>query len=369
MNPEDIATFDAARGSRIYAGSGIPLKLRSNAADSYRVDPASIMALVDGTVFGSGKDGFIVTGEALMVKEAFQPAGGIPWSQVRTLQVEGDAVFVNGRKVGSYPLCERHELARFVAHVAGVCLSAGALPAVAPASSFGADSQAGSPGAPRTGFAGRVSLPSDFRLGVLLKDHPPPTGELARKLLAVAQLTSEIEDAFFADLGEADEVCTFMLHQHVQLMNSYLPFLLQGEFIRSVPEMAASAVFMTFVLCIQSTSRLPRSFINGLGADGYHQLAGIPLGYAQFGSNLLHERYGTEKLDEAIAVYAGVYGNPEYEKPLIALNRSREDVLWEGLARSGMSEAPLRLLRDQSAGILDAFLQLMLKHMLEDEDA
>ena len=75
--------------SSVYTKPDIPAKKLNNAVSSYAegVDPTQVVALYDSTVFGSGKEGVLVTYAGLYMKMAFEDSVHFSFSQVKEVQV------------------------------------------------------------------------------------------------------------------------------------------------------------------------------------------------------------------------------------------------------------------------------------------
>lgn len=101
--------------ARIYIAPDIPLKKLHNAIDSYGsyLKPNDVLALLDDTIFSSGKDGLLVTEKHLWVKEAFNSPVMYGIDGI-ALALQGDVLFVNGRKAREFNITERSEVNTFV---------------------------------------------------------------------------------------------------------------------------------------------------------------------------------------------------------------------------------------------------------------
>lgn len=100
---------------RVYLAPNIPLKKLHNALDSYSacLGPDDVLALLDDTIFGSGKDGALVTAKELWLKEAFTPPvrHALP---IPGLATNGTALLVEGRRIHKFNMVDDHELALLV---------------------------------------------------------------------------------------------------------------------------------------------------------------------------------------------------------------------------------------------------------------
>jgi hypothetical protein len=99
----------------VYLAPNIPLKKLHNALDSYSagLGPDDVLALLDDTIFGSGKDGALVTAKELWLKEAFTPPvrHALP---IPGLATNGTALLVEGRRIHKFNMVDDHELALLV---------------------------------------------------------------------------------------------------------------------------------------------------------------------------------------------------------------------------------------------------------------
>ncbi|QFZ81862.1 J domain-containing protein [Variovorax sp. NFACC27] len=105
--------------SRIYFAPRIPVKKLSAARGNYAVDlkEEDVVALIDTTVFGGAKEGIVLTQEGVRVKELMSAAVDLPWTDIRSLDIRGTAIWVNGHQVADCPMVDKPELERLFAVV------------------------------------------------------------------------------------------------------------------------------------------------------------------------------------------------------------------------------------------------------------
>lgn len=103
--------------SRIYLAPNIPKKLLNNALDSYGldVDPTDILALIDDTMLGSGKDGCLIGRSDIAFKEAFSDPIAFTVAQMKALEINGSKVLIDGKKVSAFTLPDKADLQQFFA--------------------------------------------------------------------------------------------------------------------------------------------------------------------------------------------------------------------------------------------------------------
>jgi hypothetical protein len=337
--------------SRVYVGAQIPEKLRANAAGSYSVLPASILALCDDTVFGSGKDGIVITADKLLLKESFLDPKVFWWKNIQDLDVHGGAVYVNGNKAHEFSLAEEQAIrALFDALKQQLRGSA-----AAPQSTIGGQ-RAAPPILPRPAH------PSDMRMNLMLGEVQLDRAQ-AEKVASVRELQLRLFESFVRDTfddGDDDEAAAIfltMLRQHVDLLNDLLPLCTRLE--APGQEIALGLQFLILCFHSQCCSKLPLDFVEGLGRESFYSLVGIGTTYFEHCAGALKHMYVTPVLDdnnEAITAIGVLFGQPENEPPKLDVG-SREQLLWKMLLKEPVfQERTISLLFDQSHGILDGWL-------------
>lgn len=78
----------SAVSSNVFVAPEIPTKKLNNAAESMKLVDSinSIIAIYDNTLFGSAKDGFALTGEKIVIKNAFEAPFSISFTEVETVK-------------------------------------------------------------------------------------------------------------------------------------------------------------------------------------------------------------------------------------------------------------------------------------------
>lgn len=86
---------------KIHVSPNIPKKLLSNAVSAYapHVDPGEVLVLIDDTVFGSGKDGALVTADELVVKEIFTDPVVYSFDRVHSIIGKGNKVYTGNKAI------------------------------------------------------------------------------------------------------------------------------------------------------------------------------------------------------------------------------------------------------------------------------
>lgn len=105
--------------SRSYFAPRIPVKKLSAARGNYAADlkEGEVVALVDTTVFGGAKEGIVLTEERMRVKELMSTTVDLPWTDIRSLDIRGTAIWINGHQVADCPMVDKPELERLFAVV------------------------------------------------------------------------------------------------------------------------------------------------------------------------------------------------------------------------------------------------------------
>jgi|GEM_PF-5354956 len=105
--------------SRSYFAPRIPAKKLSAARSNYAADikEEEVVALVDTTVFGGAKEGIVLTEGGMRIKELMTAEVDLPWSDIRSLDISGTAILVNGYQVADCPMVDKPELQRLFATV------------------------------------------------------------------------------------------------------------------------------------------------------------------------------------------------------------------------------------------------------------
>lgn len=81
-------------GNRSFYIKDIPVKKLNNVSKIYKVDIAEVIALCDTTVFGSGKDGFIISNNFIGVKEMFNNPDTIGYKELVLAEICGENNFI-----------------------------------------------------------------------------------------------------------------------------------------------------------------------------------------------------------------------------------------------------------------------------------
>lgn len=113
---------------RIFFHPNIPAKKLAGATSGYAtgIEPQNILILIDDTVFGSGKDGVVVTSDRLIFKQKFDSAISFRLADIRQISCDDNDITINDRKIGSLALAENLSTG-YVFHVISSFLTALAL--------------------------------------------------------------------------------------------------------------------------------------------------------------------------------------------------------------------------------------------------
>ena len=124
------------RLNRIYLAPNIPPKKLHNALESYhsRLKPDQILALIDDTVFGSGKDGLLLTEEQLKVKEPFQMCRVLLLNSTQ-LSVRNDVLYADNLRMRDFSMLDKGDIQRFIKALNEALASRSAEPEPAPVAS------------------------------------------------------------------------------------------------------------------------------------------------------------------------------------------------------------------------------------------
>lgn len=100
--------------SRIYFSPRIPAKKLAAARGNYAADikEEQVVALIDSTVFGGAKEGIVLTEEGMRIKDLLSSATDLRWSDARSLEVRGTAIWFNGHQVTDSTMVDKPELQR-----------------------------------------------------------------------------------------------------------------------------------------------------------------------------------------------------------------------------------------------------------------
>lgn len=129
-------------GSKSYVWPNIPEKKLSNALGSIAkgIFADHVLILIDATIFGSAKDGIVVTETDIYFKEAFTDPKRTPFKLVASIGFKSDKIFVNSDEVFATAGIESSEAKAFVALIKSHIARKGAPSAVAQASPDRTDS-------------------------------------------------------------------------------------------------------------------------------------------------------------------------------------------------------------------------------------
>jgi len=98
---------------KIYIRPHIPAKQLSNAVGAYSVivDPKEVVALIDDTAFGSGKDGILICESRLVIRQVFASARAYDYDAIESISCEGRRLFINEREAYKLVQPDKHGLA------------------------------------------------------------------------------------------------------------------------------------------------------------------------------------------------------------------------------------------------------------------
>ena len=104
--------------SRIHLAPGIPPKLLSNAMEAFKFkgDAREIVALIDNTMFGSGKDGCLICSDRILFREPFAEPTEYLFIEIRQIQSHDPVSYthldVYKRQPGGFTACWHWRRAR-----------------------------------------------------------------------------------------------------------------------------------------------------------------------------------------------------------------------------------------------------------------
>jgi len=103
--------------SRIHEFSSLSNEKKSNVVNSFqwRKEYGNVMFAIDNTVFGSCKDGVVVTEGYLLVREAFSDPTRVEWDRVQEIACVNGHLRINGRNVFKFSIPDNRELQEFFA--------------------------------------------------------------------------------------------------------------------------------------------------------------------------------------------------------------------------------------------------------------
>lgn len=103
--------------SRIHEFGHLSNEKKSNVLNSFRwqKDFGDVMFVIDNTVFGSCKDGAVVTENYLLVREAFSDPKRLAWNKVQEIACVNGHLRINGRNVFKFSIPDNRELQEFFA--------------------------------------------------------------------------------------------------------------------------------------------------------------------------------------------------------------------------------------------------------------
>ena len=104
-------------GSKSYLWPNIPEKKLANALGSIAkdIDAEDVLILIDATIFGSAKDGVIITESVIYFKEAFTNPIKVPLDSIAAIGFEKDHVYLNDAKIFATAGIDAGEASAFVA--------------------------------------------------------------------------------------------------------------------------------------------------------------------------------------------------------------------------------------------------------------
>jgi hypothetical protein len=103
------------QSSETYFSPNIPLNKLDGALVSYgynaKVNAKDVIVLMDDTVFGSAKDGLIITDEYIVIKEGFTRSQTFVLNYMTDIKSQDGSIFIADRKVAKMTLVGKSELA------------------------------------------------------------------------------------------------------------------------------------------------------------------------------------------------------------------------------------------------------------------
>jgi hypothetical protein len=102
----------AESDSKIFFSGSIPDKKLNNAISSYGFQSKTkdVILLIDDTVFGSAKDGLLITDHHICAKEAFESPWQISLDTISSVKMDGGRLIINNKPVYKFNLAENKSL-------------------------------------------------------------------------------------------------------------------------------------------------------------------------------------------------------------------------------------------------------------------
>lgn len=124
--------------SRVYFAPRIPARKLGAARGNYAADikQESVIALIDSTVFGGAKEGIVLTDEGMRIKDLLSSTIDLRWSDARSLDVRGTAIWFNGHQVTDCTMVDKPELRRLFGAIREFVQGSGRTGPASAASSF-----------------------------------------------------------------------------------------------------------------------------------------------------------------------------------------------------------------------------------------
>lgn len=101
---------------RIHLSPDIPQKILSNAAEAFKFTRANseVVAVIDNTTFGSGKDGIVFLSDGLILREAFAEPKKISYEKLGSLFATGRVVYSGSQELYKFHMPEKEALESFI---------------------------------------------------------------------------------------------------------------------------------------------------------------------------------------------------------------------------------------------------------------
>lgn len=101
-------SYIAESDSKIFFSGSIPDKKLTNAINSYGFQSKTkdVILLIDDTVFGSAKDGLMITDHHICAKEAFESPWQISLDTISSIKMDGGRLVINNKPVYKFNLAD-----------------------------------------------------------------------------------------------------------------------------------------------------------------------------------------------------------------------------------------------------------------------
>lgn len=107
-----LSGLTSITSNTVYFPPNIPIKKINGAQSSHGgiINPSDIAILIDDTVFGSAKDGVVITNESIYIKEGSKPSRNYKLNDITSVSSNENVIFINGQNSAKMVLAAKLEL-------------------------------------------------------------------------------------------------------------------------------------------------------------------------------------------------------------------------------------------------------------------